>query len=127
MTSIYLAGGMRSGWQDKVIAACHHLDVKFYDPRAHGLTDEREYTLWDLNHAKDADYVFAYMGADNPSGLGMMLEIGYCIGAMGHTIFVEDAGDPRAKSYGMARVVSAENYVGFDVGIAALLRQLVKR
>ncbi len=124
---VYLAGGMKSGWQDKVIEACRYKDVIFYDPRSHGFTTEIEYTSWDLSHAADADIVFAYLEIDNPSGFGLMLELGYCTNALHHNIFVEDPNESRTHQCGMARTVASESYIGFDKGIAALLRQLIKR
>lgn len=123
-TYVYLAGGMKSGWQDRVIEACHDKDVVFFGPRSHGCTNEAEYTAWDLKHARNADTVFAYLEMDNPSGFGLMLELGYCTDAAHHNIFVEDANEPRTHQCGMARTVAQENYVGFNNGVRALRRLL---
>ena len=114
---VYLAGGMSSGWQDKVIDACGHKRIQFLDPRDHNLTDEEDYTEWDLWAVKQSDYVFAYMEKDNPGGHGLMLEIGYGMGSMRTLIFIEDEGDPRTRYYGMARAVSGYQFVGLDAAI----------
>ena len=90
---IYLAGGMRDGWQDEVIKACQAFaDIQFLDPRTHGFTEEQDYTAWDLWAVRQSDYVFAYMEKGNPAGQGLMLELGYSSG-YAQSIFVEDEGD----------------------------------
>lgn len=73
---MYLAGGMSSGWQDKVKERLKHL-VRFYDPR----TDSNQNCLADLtvadrDNAIACDYMLAYFEKDHPSGLGMCAEIG---------------------------------------------------
>ena len=72
---VYLAGGMRSGWQERVRAEIP--GHRYIDPCEHGLARETEYTLWDLLAIDSADVVFAYFEADNPSGFGLSLEVGY--------------------------------------------------
>ena len=72
---IYLAGGMKGDWQDKVIAA--NPQHEYFDPRTHGLESPKEYTRWDLEHVAMSDLVFACFTEDNPSGFGMCIEIGY--------------------------------------------------
>lgn len=123
---VYLAGGMKSNWQDKVIEACQHKRIQFLDPRSHGLTDEREYTAWDLWAVRQADYVFGYLEKDNPGGHGLMVEFGYGVDAMHELIFVEDEGDERTRFYGMVRSISGESFVGFDRGLAYLKAELEK-
>jgi len=122
---VYLAGGMKSGWQDKVIEACKHPRIQFLDPRSHGLTDEKDYTEWDLWAVKQSDYMFGYLEKDNPGGHGLMLEFGYGIGAFQTQIFVEDEDDPRTRFFGMARHISTHTFVGFDKGLECL-QQLLK-
>lgn len=115
---VYLAGGMRGGWQDKVIEACKHKRIQFLDPRTHELKDEEDYTKWDLWAVNASDYVFAYMEKDNPGGQGLMLEIG-CAMNSGHrkVIFVEDDGDERTRYYGMARQCAHRSFVGFEAAL----------
>lgn len=77
-TKIYLAGGInKSNWQQKVIDDVGQKDIVFYNPGKHELTDSKEYTFWDLHYVKQSDILFAFMQRDNPSGIGLALEIGY--------------------------------------------------
>jgi len=73
---IYLSGGMRSDWQDRVITTLPQFE--YLDPRRKkNLTQPSEYTAWDLFYIKQADIIFAFMEKDNPSGIGLALECGY--------------------------------------------------
>lgn len=108
--NIYLAGGMKSGWQDIVIdnfRSDRFIHLNFYDPRSHGLESEDAYTVWDLAAIQSCEWVFAYMEADNPSGIGMALEIGYAYAHKKNIIFVDEtATTDRSRYFGMCRVVS---------------------
>jgi len=84
---VYLAGGIRSGWQDRVM---READAEYYNPREKEITKTltlEEYGTWDLHHIKQCDLVFAYMEKDNPSGIGMSVEMGYAKG-LGKTIIL---------------------------------------
>lgn len=85
---VYLAGGMKSGWQKLVINKFKD-KFDFINPFDHGLDDSSQYTLWDLHYLKCADIVFAYMEETNPSGFGLSLEIGYAK-ALNKTIILID-------------------------------------
>lgn len=97
---IYCAGGMKSGWAKKVTEILPHCTV--FDPASHGLTDERDYTAWDLARVAESDVVLAFMESDNPSGIGMALEVGYAKALKKQILFV-DNGVPRHR-FGMVRV-----------------------
>src|SRR5687767_4074591 len=84
---VYLAGGMRSDWRDQVKAVSGHT---YIDPTQHKLEDAIGYTFWDLAAVESCDLVFAYMEKDNPSGVGMVLEIGYALGLGKKVIFVDE-------------------------------------
>lgn len=72
---IYLSGGMKGTWQDTVKNdASQHIYV---DPRHHDLVLPDQYTLWDLAALSRCDLVFAYLASDNPSGIGLAVEVGY--------------------------------------------------
>lgn len=102
---VYLAGGMHSNWQDKVINYFSGGDIRFLDPRNHGLTEETEYTAWDLRAIDNSLVVFAYLARDNPSGFGMMLELGYAKAKGKYIIFINDKLE--VENYcGMARAVA---------------------
>ena len=85
---IYLSGGMRSDWQDRVMTAVPH--HAYFDPRQNDTKIAQEYTFLDLMHIEHADLVFAYLESDNPSGLGLALEVGYALGLGKPVIFVSD-------------------------------------
>lgn len=93
--NVYLAGGMKSGWQDRVVDFVERIpgldeDVKLIDPRYHGLKDEADYTAWDIRGVKYADVVFAYLEADNPSGFGLCTEVAYGAALRKFIIFVDE-------------------------------------
>ena len=86
---VYLAGGLRSNWQKKVVKLFPDQFI-FFNPRMHNLEENASfYTAWDLHHVKESDIIFAYMEEGNPSGLGLSLEIGYAK-ALSKTIILVD-------------------------------------
>lgn len=82
MKTVYLAGGMRSNWQDITINACPNL--KFINPLAHGCKEFREFGTWDLHGVRHCDIVFYYAEKDNP-GVGYLMEAAYGKG-LGKTV-----------------------------------------
>lgn len=102
---VYPAGGMRTTWQDEIIAAMP--DVEFLDPRKHGLSDPADYTAWDLDAVRRADAIVAGMSADNPSGYGLSLEVGFAHGLGTPIVFLDLLGtDWRGRYFDMHRQVS---------------------
>lgn len=108
---VYLAGGMRSGWQDMMPCGPRYLD-----PRSHGLTNPDDYTAWDLRAIGQCDVLFGYMEESNPSLYGLCLEVGYAK-ALGKRIILVDGLSrehqmvghlhvPRARYFGMVRSCS---------------------
>jgi len=93
---VYLAGGMRSGWHERVKAQCNHV---LYDPSS---KDEakmtlEEYGTWDLTHIKNAAIVFVYIERSNPSGFGAAIEAGYAKGLGKTVILVLEPGHETHK------------------------------
>lgn len=120
---VYLAGGMRSGWQDIVKKACP--GVMFIDPRQHGVKDEKGYTAWDLTGVDIADIVFGYIEKDNPNGAGLALEFGYAAKMGGKTlIYVEEPEFPFSRYFGMVRAVSDHCHDSLLAGIVQLQRAI---
>lgn len=107
---VYLAGGLRTGWQDDVVG------VRVLDPRTWQDHDPAVYTARDLAALRGCDAVLAYMDASNPSGFGLSLEVGYAH-ALGKPIaFVDAMGcDPRARYFAMLREIAQ---VFTDIGAA---------
>lgn len=116
---IYLAGGMKSNWQDTVMNVCPMHE--YIDPRTHGLTTEDEYTKWDLDGVRGSDLVFAYMDTANPSGFGMSLEVGFAK-ALGIPVWYvcEDASE-RQKYFGMVRACADRKFSCLAEAVAELM------
>jgi hypothetical protein len=85
---IYLAGGMNSNWQTKLINSVGN-EFYYFNPQNHLLEIGVEYTNWDLFYVQKADIVFAFMEAKNPSGIGLSLEVGFAK-ALNKTISLVD-------------------------------------
>ena len=112
---VYLSGGMKSNWQDRVMQSCP--EFVYFDPRGHGLVDPKEYTKWDLEHVDKADIVFAFMGIDNPSGFGMCLEIGYAHAKGIPIIFVDETNN---KYFAIVKECCLINETELEGGIMCL-------
>jgi len=120
---IYLAGGCRSGWQDCIMAAFEEpfgewLDLKFVDPRQHGLKDPVAYTERDLRDIRDCDILFAVIESDNPAGANLFLEVGYAKALGKQIVFCELGNDYRARYCAMAR--EAADYTANGLGVAMM-------
>jgi nucleoside 2-deoxyribosyltransferase len=103
---IYLAGDMKSGWQDR-FAAMLPARLELIDPRSHGLSDPAAYTAWDLEGVRRADTVVAYMGPHNPSGFGLSIEAGYAHALGKPIIFVDEMTvDWRGRYFDMLRQIA---------------------
>jgi len=119
---IYLAGGMSSGWQDKVVKRVEEAvgdGVTFHDPRKHS----RQYSLHTLTTddywgVGSSDLVFAYFEKDNPSGLGMCLELGYAHALQIPIIFV----DEHQHIHGMVASTAVRILTDLDTGIDYLIK-----
>lgn len=119
---VYLAGGFRSGWQDKVMKAA---PIAYYlDPSQSELTDPKEYTKWDLDALDRCDVVFAYMEGDNPGGYALSLEVGYAK-ALGKIIIFINEKNEIAKYMAMVEESASFVYTNIIDG-AAKLRELGK-
>jgi len=88
---VYLAGGMRSNWQDQVIQRCP--EIHFINPRMHGFKESEEYSLADNLGVQISDIIFAYFENDNPSGYGLCYEIGLMKGYGKRVIFVDESSN----------------------------------
>ena len=108
---IYLAGGIGSDWQDKVIETASNNE--YLDPRRHYDTDEKVYTQLDLAEIKKADIIFAYLEANNPAGHNLAFELGFAHALGKQIIFVNE--NKRFEKYiGMLKAVSCGHFDRFD-------------
>jgi len=86
---IYLAGGMKSGWQDQIINKFKDKFI-FFNPCDHCLSISSQYTSWDLHFLEKSDIIFAYLEKDNPSGYGLALEVGFAKASNKTIILVDE-------------------------------------
>jgi len=118
--NIYLSGGMKSNWQDKIIEALSDINarIKFIDPRKNGLKNPVSYTYWDINSIRNSDIIFAYLESDNPSGLGLATEVGYGAGFGCLTIFINEKSKDKHTHF--IEEVATLSYRDLNEGIAML-------
>lgn len=112
-----------SNWQDKVINTVGKEGYAFFNPRLHNLANSKEYTIWDLFYVKNCDIVFAYMQAENPSGFGLTLEIGYATALNKPIILVDEKSDSNSqfkKYFEIVRQSSSIVFNNLDDGIKFL-------
>ena len=122
--SVYLAGGLASDWQDIVREACPSLI--YLDPRCHGLVDEDQYTLWDLEAIRHCDILFAFFEESNPRGYNLSLEIGFAKALGKRIIYVDEkfAANPQTQHYtSMNRACADVNFTSLDKALE-FLKQL---
>lgn len=86
---VYLAGGFKSNWQERIVSQLGDLFI-FFNPRDHGLEDATLYSAWDTHFVKECDILFAYMEKSNPSGYGLAFEIGLAAGLNKTIILVDE-------------------------------------
>lgn len=114
-TKVYLAGGMnQSNWQEKVATAVGTKGFVFYNPREHSLINSKEYTFWDLFYVKKADILFAYMQKDNPSGIGLTLEVGYARALDKSIILVDEKSEYDKEFKERFKIVRESSSIVFD-------------
>lgn len=108
---IYLAGGFRSTWQDRVMDI--KPDFRYVDPRTHAIKDEDKYTWWDLNGVAHSNGVIAYLEHSNPGGHNMAFECGFATCLRKPIIFINE-NDAFYKYVGMIRASARVFYEDFD-------------
>lgn len=103
---VYLAGGMKSCWQDRVKADLRKLKekglVRWSDPRNNGTKNPDEYELLDMMRVEAADIIFGYAEDDNPGLYALCTEIGIGKGMGKKVILVnelKEQTDPERKKY----------------------------
>ena len=110
---------MHTDWQDVVRLHGPRL-LDYRDPKSHGLTEEKEYTKWDLDNLTESDIVFAYLESENPSGAGLALEIGYAYAQRKYIIFVCRRDHPYYSNFGMARSCANKVFHTLEDGVQYL-------
>ena len=99
---IYLAGGMKDGWQDRAIDLFYKHAI--LDPRSWSDPNPAIYTERDLEAIRRADCVLVYMASNNPSGFGLSVELGYAYALGKEIVFCDEIRDDwRSPYFGMHR------------------------
>jgi hypothetical protein len=125
-TKVYLAGGLHSGWQDRVSEVIPRFAV--LNPRNHGLTDGAQYTLWDLEAIRRSDLVFAYLEATNPAGYSLALEVGYAKALAKPVVLVDEksrSSEDTTRHMAMVHALADVTFQTLDDGLN-YLRELEK-
>jgi nucleoside 2-deoxyribosyltransferase len=86
---------MKSGWMGFVEKAVAGFPIVCFRPDQSGRGDPDQYTPWDLFQVRRCDVLLAYMEADNPSGFGLTLEVGYAAALDKLVLYVDAKEDPR--------------------------------
>ena len=94
--NIYLAGDLKSNWQDSLLPSISAHTVT--DPRKFQGLAAADYTAAELAAIRACDVLIACMRADNPSGYGLMLEAGYALGLSKRIIFWDAVQSDRNRS-----------------------------
>lgn len=105
-TTIYLAGGFHSNWQDKVMYNVTSVDghYHFINPKEMSLDPDGnsvnmafdQFTFWDMEGIRNSDIVFVYSERDNP-GVGYIAELGYAKGLGKTVLLVLEEGNDYIK------------------------------
>ncbi|MBU6142004.1 hypothetical protein KGO95_02715 [Patescibacteria group bacterium] len=112
---VYLAGGMRSNWQDFVKETCKDLFdekiVTWNDPRDNKTSDPEAYGPMDRMRCDHASITFGYAEKDNPLPFPLFMEMGYALGQNKPVIFVNEIpmGDRRYRPFLFAKVFGCRN------------------
>lgn len=121
---VYLSGGLKSNWQDKVMGRIHD-DVKFFDPREHDYLSPEDYTERDLEMIKNSDIIFAYIEKDNPMPIGLALEIGYASGIGNKFILL--VNEKETDGYEIVEECAHKKFKKLEYGIRYLRNNLLYR
>jgi nucleoside 2-deoxyribosyltransferase len=110
---IYLAGGLRSGWQDTLKGL--YPQFEFISPldKDDKSMNVYEYGNWDLHYIKQCDLVFAYMEKTNPSGIGLSCELGFAYG-IGKTVITCLEPDNEFIKDGYLQFIKKVSHIVYD-------------
>lgn len=65
-----------------------------------------DYTNWDLTRVDIADIIYVYAEVDNPSCIGLAVEVGWAAKAGKTIVYVEPDDHPKHTSLGMVRALA---------------------
>lgn len=110
--TVYLSGGHRSGWQEKVKGSAKQFN--YLDPSQTGITNPKLYTEWDLDAIRSSEIIFAYFEKSNPSGYGLSLEVGYAAACGKFIILVDEKSSFTPEIARYLKIVQETANVVFD-------------
>ena len=116
---VFLSGGTRGDWQDRVIAACPN--AEYWDPRTLREEDMTDIATTERRWLDESELVFVFIEEDNPSGLGSAFEMGYAIAKSKPVLFVDEKRTRHTEWLGVHCLQTAHS---FDQGIALLQHAL---
>lgn len=103
---VYLAGGMRTGWQEDVKRDLKKLHdaglVRWSDPRENDTRDPKEYEPLDMMRVETADIIFGYAEDGNPGLYALCVELAFGKAKGAKTLLVnllKEETDPKRKRY----------------------------
>lgn len=121
MRMIYLAGGLKTNWQQHVM---DQVDAGYLDPMTIQHLPLAQVAATELQWLDRCDAVFAYFEATNPTGHGLAAEIGYARALGKYIILVTDGEDRRVR---WLQHLCDECATSFDDGIARLQAYLQRQ
>jgi len=116
---VYLAGGMKDGWQDRAINLLNGHEI--LDPRSWSDPNPTVYTERDLAAVRRADCLLVHMASTNPSGFGLSIELGYAYALGKKIVFCDEIrGDWRSPYFGMHREMATVVCHSIEAAAAAV-------
>lgn len=119
-TIIYLSGGFDSNWRQSIIDCCKDRFI-FINPKENKCVDPKHYTTWDLHYIRKCDILFAYLELGNPSGVGLIAEVGYAK-ALNKTIIL--VNEKTERKYNFLEQLADVYFYNLEYGIEYLSKFL---
>jgi len=117
MVRVYLSGHLDGDWQDDVKKRV--IEATFFDPRTIDSDDPEIYTFDELDEIYKADLIFAYLSKDNPSGIGLALEVGY---GRSENCYIILVNEKKSKKWDIVEACADQVFDNLDDGIDYLQR-----
>jgi len=130
---VYLAGGMKTCWQDRVKADLRKLEerglVRWNDPRDNATNNPAEYELLDIMRVQTADIVFGLAEDGNPGLYALCVELAFGHARGARTILVnelkEETDPKRVKYFRFVGAVCDVQTASYHEGIRMLEKMVL--
>lgn len=129
---VYLAGGFKSDWADKVKGSNNNFD--FINPKEMEYKEGKrismnvnEYGNWDLHFIKQCDIVFVYVERTNTSCIGLCCEAGFAKGLGKTVITVLEPNHETIKDTNLSFITQVSDIVfeTFEDGVEYLKKFII--